>query len=369
MNPLVMLSDRGQSFWYDNIRRRYLKDGTVNRLIVEDGLRGMTSNPSIFEKAIGGSDDYDHQIAKLVLSARDVPGIYEAVVVEDIQQACDLFTSLYRDSDGRDGFVSLEVSPLLAHDSQETIKEAERLFARVNRPNVMIKVPATAAGVEAIKQLIGQGININVTLMFSMAHYEAVAQAYLDGLARFGKDGGDPAKVASVASFFVSRVDSAVDKLLSGMNDPVAASLQGRIAVANSKIVYQRFKEIFYGEAFEPLKSAGARVQRLLWASTSTKNPHYSDTLYVDNLIGQDTVNTMPPATIEAFRDHGRVAATIEEGLQDARLSLSQLRQLGIDLDAVTEQLQVGGVQAFSASFDQLMVTLARKVQMFSINA
>lgn len=361
MNPLVELHAYGQSFWYDNIRRKFLLDGTVQRLIEHDGLRGMTSNPSIFEKAIGHSDDYDAQIQALAQDGADVTAIYEAVAMADIQTACDLFASLYKESGGGDGYVSLEVSPHLARDTEGTIADARRLFTAVNRPNLMIKVPATPEGIPAIRQLISEGININVTLMFSMAHYEAVAGAYIEGLAQWIESGGNPQQVASVASFFVSRVDTAVDKQLNALDDPAAQTLLGKVAVANSKVVYQRFKEIFHGEAFASLQAVGGRRQRLLWASTSTKNPAYPDTLYVDELIGPETVNTMPPNTIEAFRDHGRVANTLEANVAEAQAVLAKLATLGIDLNDITEQLQVAGVASFSSSFDTLMETIAAK--------
>ncbi|HFE67288.1 MAG TPA: transaldolase [Chloroflexi bacterium] len=361
MNPLVELYAYGQSFWYDNIRRKFLLDGTVQQLIEHDGLRGMTSNPSIFEKAIGHSDDYDEQIQALALDGADVTTIYEAVAIADIQTACDLFAFLYEGSGGGDGYVSLEVSPHLARDTEGTIADARRLFAAVNRPNLMIKVPATPEGIPAIRQLIGEGININVTLMFSMAHYEAVAGAYIEGLAQWVAGGGDPQQVASVASFFVSRVDTAVDRQLNALDNPAAQTLLGKVAVANSKVVYQRFKEIFHGETFAALQAAGSRRQRLLWASTSTKNPAYRDTLYVDELIGPETVNTMPPNTIEAFRDHGRVANTLEANVTEAQAVLDELAALGVDLNDITEQLQVAGVASFSQSFDTLMDTIAAK--------
>ncbi|NKQ36973.1 MAG: transaldolase [Chloroflexi bacterium] len=361
MNPLVELHAYGQSFWYDNIRRKFLLDGTVQQLIERDGLRGMTSNPSIFEKAIGHSDDYDEQIQALALDGADVTAIYEAVAIADIQTACDLFAFLYEESGGGDGYVSLEVSPHLARDTEGTIADARRLFTAVNRPNLMIKVPATPEGIPAIRQLISEGININVTLMFSMVHYEAVAGAYIAGLAQWMENGGNPQQVASVASFFVSRVDTAVDQQLTALNNPSAQAFEGKVAVANSKVVYQRFQEIFHGEAFAALQAAGGRRQRLLWASTSTKNPAYPDTLYVDELIGSETVNTMPPNTIEAFRDHGRVANTLEANVAEAQAVLTELTALGVDLNDITEQLQVAGVASFSQSFDTLMETIAAK--------
>jgi len=362
MNPLVHLQEYGQSFWYDNIRRNYLNDGTIRRLIDEDGLRGMTSNPSIFEKAIGTGDEYDEQIEQVASKGTDVIGIYEALALKDIRAACDICSEVYSDSAGKDGYVSLEVSPHLAHDEQGTIAEARRLFASVDRPNVMIKVPATPAGVGAVNTLIGEGINVNVTLMFSMAHYEAVASAYIEGLTRWVDNGGNPEKVASVASFFISRVDTAADRALAERGEPIAETLLGKTAVANSKIVYRRYKELFHGPRFEALRTTGAEVQRLLWASTSTKNPNYPDTLYVDELIGPETVNTMPPNTIDAFRDHGRLSNALEEDLAESESVMEQLVQLDISMERVTDQLQKEGVKAFAESYDKLLATLRSKV-------
>lgn len=362
MNPLIELHAYGQSFWYDNIQRRFLLDGTLQNLIEVDGLRGMTSNPTIFEKAISSGDEYDEQLNEVLKKSRDLQVIYEALALTDIRLACDLFADLYQKSKGGDGYVSLEVSPHLAHDDERTVAEARRLFAAVDRPNVMIKVPATPQGVPAIRQLISEGVNINVTLMFSMHHYEAVARAYLDGLRKRARRGQDLDHVASVASFFVSRVDTAVDKILADIDDPAASALLGKTAIANSKIVYQRFKELFHGEDFDELNAKGAAVQRLLWASTSTKNPDYPDTLYVDGLIGPETVNTMPPKTIDAFRDHGHLSQSLEEDVEEAQLILDNLVELGIDLDDVTEQLQEDGVKSFSRSFDQLIEALSQKV-------
>src|SRR5688500_5453110 len=307
MNPLKELLNHGQSVWLDFISRQLIQSGELKRLVEEDALRGVTSNPTIFEKAIGGSSDYDDTLRKML--ARDpktsVGVLYERVAIEDIQAAADVLRPVYDQSGGDDGYVSLEVSPHLARDTQATIAEAKRLNASVNRPNVMIKVPGTAEGIPAIEELIAGGINVNVTLMFSMAHYEAVAQAYIKGLQRCA----DPAKVASVASFFVSRVDTMVDGELERLGTPEAKSLLGKIAIGNSKVVYQRFREIFHGEGFVALRQRGARVQRPLWASTGTKNPNYSDVLYVENLIGPETVNTLPVETLHAFKDHGPVSA------------------------------------------------------------
>ncbi|MEM7116698.1 MAG: transaldolase [Chloroflexota bacterium] len=361
MNPLVELQAYGQSFWYDNIRRKFLHDGSLQALIDDDGLRGMTSNPAIFAKAIGGSDDYDGQMQELAASGASSMDIYESLAMADIKMACDMFADLYAETSGADGYVSLEVSPHLARDTDGTVAEARRLFTAVNRRNLMIKVPATPEGIPAIQQLIGDGINVNITLMFNMKHYEDVAQAYIAGLKQLLANGGDPQKVASVASFFVSRVDAAVDKKLEALNDPAAETLMGKAGIANCRVVYQRFKQIFHGEEFEALQASGAARQRLLWASTSTKNPSYPDTMYIDELVGPETVNTMPPKTLEAFRDHGSVANRIEAEVEDAYTTLDHLAELQIDLNEITEKLQDDGVDSFSNAFDQLINTITEK--------
>jgi transaldolase/glucose-6-phosphate isomerase len=360
MNPLKELGVQGQSIWLDYIRRNLILSGELKRMVDEDGIRGVTSNPTIFEKAIAGSSDYDEALRAILADNGDaeVEKLYEPLAIEDIQMAANVLRRVYDSSNGDDGYVSLEVSPHLAHDTQGTIDAAKRLRAAVNRPNLMIKVPATPAGIPAIEQLIADGLCINVTLMFSMAHYEAVARAYVKGLERCA----EPQKVASVASFFVSRVDTAVDKALESLGTERAQALLGKIAVANSKMVYERFRQIFHGEGFAPLRQRGARVQRPLWASTGTKNPKYSDVLYVENLIGRETVNTLPPETLNAYRDHGKIIEdAVADRLDDATAALGQLKALGIDLDAITEKLQVDGVAAFAASFDQLMGALEKK--------
>jgi len=360
MNPLKQLAEQGQSIWLDYIRRDLIRSGELQRLVEEDGLCGITSNPTIFDKAISGSTDYDIALRALLAGNLHAPvgELYEPLAIEDIQMAADVLRSVYDASHGDDGYVSLEVSPDLADDTEKTITEAQRLKSAVNRPNVMIKVPATPAGLPAIEELIAKGVNVNITLMFSMRHYEAVARAYIQGLERCG----NPAGVASVASFFVSRVDTAVDKVLEESGNPEAKALAGKIAIANSKVVYRRFLEIFHGEGFAALRQRGARVQRPLWASTSTKNPAYSDTLYVENLIGSETVNTMPPETINAFRDHGRVPGpTVKENPEEAESALAKLASFGIDFNAITEKLQKDGVAAFRASFEQLMGGLEKK--------
>ncbi len=365
MNPLKQLAEQGQSIWLDYIRRDLITSGGLKRLVEEDGIRGVTSNPTIFDKAISGSTDYDDALRALLAADPQAPvgKLYEPLAIEDIQMAADVLRPVYDATHGDDGYVSLEVSPHLARDTGGTIQEAKRLRAAVERPNIMIKVPATPAGIPAIEQLIADGINVNITLMFSMAHYEAVARAYVNGLERCAH----PAEVASVASFFVSRVDTLVDKELTAKDTPEAKALLGKIAIANSKVVYRRFLEIFHGEGFVSLRQRGARVQRPLWASTGTKNPAYSDVLYVENLIGLETVNTLPPDTIDAFRDHGKVrGATVKEGLAEAEAVLARLPSAGVDLDAITEKLQQDGVASFAASFDQLMAALEKKRQTMS---
>lgn len=357
MTKLHELAGLGQAIWFDFIRRSFTASGELQKL-VELGVRGVTSNPTIFEKAIAGSTDYDAAIAALVRAGKSVEDIYSALVMEDIAAAADVLRPVYDATDGVDGYVSLEVSPTLAHDAEGTIADARRYFAALGRPNVMIKVPATAAGVPAIEALIADGINVNVTLIFSLAHYEAIALAYQAGLERRLAQGAPLNKVASVASFFVSRVDTLLDPVLAQQGAP---ELQGKLAVANAKLAYARFLELFSGPRWEKLAAAGARVQRPLWASTGTKNPAYSDTLYVDTLIGPETVNTAPPATLDAFMDHGRVALTISEGLDEARAAIARLPGLGIDFDAATQKLQDDGVLAFAQAFESLMNSIATK--------
>jgi transaldolase/glucose-6-phosphate isomerase len=360
MNRIRELLKEGQSVWLDYIRRDLVQSGELTRLVQEDGIRGVTSNPTIFEKAIAGSTDYDGALGALLAENPKAPveKLYETLAIEDIQMAADVLRPVYEETEGADGYVSLEVSPHLAHDTPRTIAEAKRLKAAVARPNLMIKVPATLAGIPAIEALIADGVNVNVTLMFSMSHYEAVARAYIKGLERCAA----PARVASVASFFVSRVDTMVDRALESLGTAQALALLGKVAVANSKIVYDRFLQIFHGEGFAPWRQRGARVQRPLWASTGTKNPKYSDVLYVENLIGEETVNTLPPETLKAFKDHGRIIeGAVRDNLDEAAAVLGRLSALGIDLNAITEKLQQDGVGAFAASFDQLMTVLEKK--------
>jgi transaldolase len=364
MNPLQKLADEGQSPWLDYIDRTLLDGGKLERLIRDDGLKGVTSNPSIFAKAIGSSNDYDDDLRAWLADNADATDkeAYEALAVREIQRACDILRKVY-DTTGRDdGFVSLEVSPALAADTAATIDEARRLWHAVDRPNLMIKVPATPEGIPAIEALIGEGININVTLIFSQAHYDVVARAYLRGLARLAAD--NPARLAevdSVASVFVSRVDTLVDERLGKIGTPQALALRGNVAIANCKMIYQRYRDLFGGDAFADLQRRGARPQRVLWGSTSTKNPAYRDVIYAEALIGPETVNTLPPQTLEAFRDHGRVAPELVRGIAEAAGHLAELAIQGIDLYDVCEELQRAGVKSFADAFDGLLESLASK--------
>jgi transaldolase/glucose-6-phosphate isomerase len=359
-NPLAQLPKAGQSVWYDQTDRKLISTGKLQRMIEEDDLRGMTSNPTIFEKAIGGSDDYDQQLRALASQGKSRDDIYDELVTEDIGNAADIFRPVYDKTNGDDGYVSLEVSPLLAQRTDETVSEAERLFARLGRPNVMIKIPATPEGIPAIEQAIALGININVTLIFSNDVYANVIEAYLRGLEKRAAQGLPIGNIASVASFFVSRIDAAADKQLEAKlnDDPSLESLLGKIAIANAKMAYQLFRQVFTTARFLALRDRGARVQRPLWASTGTKNPKYSDVLYVESLIGPDTVNTLPPATYEAFRDHGRVEPTLEQGVDEARQTLATFEAKGFRLADITEKLTVDGVKSFNDSFAQLMNTI-----------
>lgn len=369
MNPLVQLREYGQSPWYDYIRRGLITSGQLQTLIDQDGLMGMTSNPAIFEKAIAGSTDYVDAITQAASEFLGVKEIYERVAIQDIQDAADVMQSVYESSKGRDGYISLEVSPDLAFDTQASIEEAVRLYEAVARKNVMIKVPGTLEGLEAIEELLSRGININVTLLFSMAMYEQVAWRYIRGLERLAANGGDVGQVASVASFFVSRIDSLIDKQLemkikkesNASQRAVMEGLLGKVAIANAKLAYQKFQEIFGSQDFQALKAKGARVQRVLWASTGTKNPNYPDTLYVDHLIGPDTVNTMPEATFAAFREHGIVKNTIQEGLEEAKATMQQLADVGISIDEATDTLLRDGAKLFVDAFDQLLGVISRK--------
>ena len=368
MDPLHDLLEHGQSYWLDNLTRGMIRDGELERRVREEGLRGVTSNPAIFAKAISGGGEYDAQIASLAREGRSLEEIYEGVVTRDIRDACDVLRPVYDASDGRDGFVSLEVSPHLAHDAEATVREARRLYDAVGRPNVLIKIPGTPEGVAAIEEALYQGINVNVTLLFSIDAYEAVARAYLRALERRLEEGSDLTAVSSVASFFLSRIDVLVDRILGhriryGAPDegPRPADLLGRAGIANAKLAYERFQDLFAGERWERLAAAGAAPQRMLWASTSTKDPLYSDVRYVEPLIGEHTVNTLPERTIEAFADHGRVDTTVEDDLDEAARVMTRLEEVGIDFDQVTAQLLHEGVQKFIDPYDRLTGVLARQ--------
>ncbi|ENO76518.1 transaldolase [Thauera sp. 63] len=354
MNPLLQVRQHGQQIWLDNLSRTLLNDGHLARLIAEDGVAGVTTNPAIFHKAIAGGRYYEDDLAALKQQPLSAEARYEALVIPDVQRACDLLAPRHRDSGGNAGYVSLEVSPALAHDADGTVAAGLRLRAAVNRPNLLIKVPATPAGVEAIERLIGEGVSVNVTLMFSLAHVEAVASAYLRGLLRLCAAGGDPSTVMSVASLFLSRVDSLVDKQLDELGGD-ALALRGKSAVATAKLAYQRYLARFHGEEFSALNAKGARPQYMLWASTGTKNPAYSDLLYVEPLIGAETVNTLPDATLDALRDHGRVDATLDRDVDAAKAQYAALERVGVDLDAVGERLQREGLAQFEQAFAALL--------------
>jgi len=370
MNPVKALENHGQAVWLDFLARGFVAKGDLKTLIDTDGVKGVTSNPSIFEKAIGSSDEYDGAIGQALKKGdRPVADLFEHLAVEDIQHAADVLRPVYDRLDGDDGFVSLEVSPYLAMDTKGTVAEAERLWKDVKRKNLMVKVPATPKGLPAIEHLIGEGISINITLLFSQEVYRQVAEAYLAGLEKYTAKGGDPSHVASVASFFVSRIDSAVDKQLdekiAKANDPSEkerlSALKGKVAIANAKMAYQDYKRLFSGPRWDKLKAKGAKPQRLLWASTGTKNKDYSDVLYVEELIGPNTINTVPPATLDAFRDHGTPRDSLEENIDDARHVLEQLEKSGISLDAITTELVKDGVKQFADAADKLYGAVAHK--------
>ncbi|HLJ28121.1 MAG TPA: transaldolase [Candidatus Angelobacter sp.] len=358
-SPLIGLQEYGQSIWLDTISRELIASGDFRRLVEEDNVHGVTSNPTIFDKAIEGSSDYDPSLSALLAAdpAASTPALLEKLEIQDIQMAADILRPVYDRTSGADGFASIEVSPRLAHDAAGSIAEARRLRAAVNRTNLMIKIPATDEGIDAVETLTAEGININITLMFSQTHYEKVAQAYLRGLER----NAQPNQVVSVASFFISRVDTEVDRALQTIGTPDALSLCGKIGIANAKLIYRRFQEIFLGAAFAKFKTRGANVQRPLWASTGTKNPAYSDVLYIEELIGPHTINTMPLSTLRAFRDHGRPAATLETAVQQAEGALLRLAGLGIELAPVTEKLLEDGLSAFLASLSQLQAAVEEK--------
>jgi transaldolase len=362
-NPLLQLREHGQSVWLDNIDRTLLVSGELQRLADSGEIQGVTSNPTIFQKAIASCAEYDASIQALAEAGHDTLAIWEALSTADIRAAAAILEPVYEATQGRDGYVSIEVAPSLAHDLESTIAEARHLFTLLARPNIMIKVPATQEGVAAMTELIASGVNVNATLIFSPENYEQVASAYIAGLERLAGSGGPLERAASVASFFVSRIDTAVDRLLetrleetgdTGARPPIR-SLLGQAAVASARVAYQRFRRTFSEERFLSLQRRGAQVQRPLWASTSTKNPAYRDVVYVEELIGPDTVNTVPPATLAAFRDHGRVRASLEENVDQAHENLAQLARLGINLEQVYTDLQKAGIQAFAESFDGVL--------------
>lgn len=367
-NPLRALSDYGQSVWLDYIRRSLLVTGELRRLVEEDGVSGVTSNPSIFEKAITGSADYEDILNSAEARRLDAKALYERIAVRDIRDAADVLGSIYADTRARDGYVSLEVAPGLARDTRGTVEEARRLWRTVDRPNLMIKVPATAEGLPAVRQLIAEGINVNVTLLFSQQMYERVAEAYMAGLEARAASGGELGRVASVASFFVSRIDTAVDRLLAARVEDCGSAqerarlsgLMGKAAIANARQTYQRYLRLFSGPRWEALAAKGARTQRVLWASTGTKDPAYSDVLYVEELIGPDTVNTLPPATLDAFRDHGRLRPSLTENLEEAERTMEALARLGISMSEVTARLLDDGVRLFAEAFDALLAAADR---------
>ena len=350
---------QGQSPWIDNLTRNGLRDGSLRRL-VDQGIRGVTSNPTIFQKAIAGSDAYDEQFADLVRTS-GVEDAYWALVFDDIRDALQTLRPVYDGSGGTDGFVSLELSPSLARDTATSTDDARRFHEAIAEPNLMVKIPGTAEGLPAVRQMIAEGRNINITLIFSVDRYAEVIDAYLRGLEELVAGGGDPSRVASVASFFVSRVDTEVDRRLDGIGTPEALALRGKAAVAQAKLAYQLYLDRFGGDRWNALAAKGARPQRALWASTSTKNPSYPELLYVDTLIGPDTVNTMPDATVDAFLDHGTVARTVDEGVDDARRTMDGLAEVGVDMDAVSARLEDEGVAAFVKSFDELIQALEDK--------
>jgi transaldolase len=374
-NPLLELQSIGQSIWIDFISRAIISSGELKRMIEEDGVSGVTSNPSIFEKAITKSHDYDDAIRTLALQKKTTDEIYQYLTVEDIQMVADLLRPTYDRTDGQDGFVSLEVSPALAHDTPGTIQEARQLWSLVNRPNTMIKVPATHEGIPAIKQLTGEGINVNITLLFGLPRYREVVNAYLEGLEILDSKGGNLKHVASVASFFLSRIDVLLDPLfekkksVAGPEADIASVLQGQVAIASAKAAYQLYKEMFHSARFAKLVNKGARTQRLLWASTSTKNPAYSDTKYIEPLIAPFTINTLPVETLDAYRDHGQPHLSLEEDISRAYNVLNQLPLVGIDIDKTTQQLEDEGVEKFVSALDRLMHSLKEKQSAIQVTA
>ena len=368
-NPLLELKKYGQSVWYDDLNRKLIVRGALQRMVEEDGVSGGTSNPSIFEKAISGTDAYDEHLRRLVDEGRDLPQIYDELTTTDVGMSTDVFRAIYDETEGADGFASLEVSPLIANDTQASIEAAKRLFAKLDRPNAMIKIPGTPDGIPAIERCLADGLNINITLLFGVENYEQVAWAYVSALEKRWAAGKPINRIASVASFFVSRVDTLTDKKLeeriakAGIEKErnELKSLLGKAGIANAKIAYAKYNEIFSGTRWKVLADGGARVQRCLWARTSTKNPNYRDVMYAEGLIGPDTINTMPQTTLDAFRDHGVVAPTLVKDVDEAFATIQRLEAVGIDFKAVTDELQVEGVRLFSESFAKANESIKQK--------
>jgi transaldolase len=375
-NPLIGLKEVGQSVWLDNLSRKLIQSGELKRLIDEDGVSGITSNPTIFQKAISGSTDYDSSLRRMIdHEVKNEKELFLGVAMEDVSRAADFLWPTYQSTNGQDGFVSIEVSPDLAYDTEATISEAKRLFSTLGRKNILVKVPGTKQGIPAIEQLTSEGVNVNVTLLFSTERYEEIAEAYLKGLERRVSQGQPINEIASVASFFVSRVDTLTDKLLEARLSSIApkaekdkiAGLFGKAAVANAKIAYKKYRSILSGKRFLALKGKGGHIQRILWGSTGTKNPSYSDIKYVEELIAPDSINTLPEATITAFKDHGQAKMTIHDDLKEAEKLFPELKLVGIDIREVTDQLEKEGVQLFSDSFFALLKEIAKKRDSFLI--
>ncbi|MGZ5958309.1 MAG: transaldolase [Myxococcaceae bacterium] len=370
MNPLLELGKLGQSVWLDFMRRSLVTSGELKRLIDNDGVKGLTSNPTIFQKAVEGSEDYDDLFQEWAPRGASSGDVFEALAIRDIGDAARVFRPVWEQTKHGDGYCSIEVSPTLAHDTKGSIVEAQRLWKKLGVQNVMIKIPGTVEGVPAVEQCVADGLNINITLLFSQDAYVAVAEAYIRGLEKRAARGEDVSKSTSVASFFVSRIDTLVEKTIASREKTATPQqralfdeVQGKVAIANAKQAYQKYKKLFSGPRWQALASKGAKTQRVLWASTGTKNPRYSDVLYIEELIGRDTVNTIPPATLDAFRDHGKVRPTLEQGLDEADAVMRKLEQAGISMKAVTDQLVEDGVKSFSESFEQLISAVGTRVK------
>jgi transaldolase len=370
MNPLLELGKLGQSVWLDYMRRSLITSGELKRLIDNDGVKGLTSNPTIFQKAVEGSEDYDDLFKEWAPRGASAGDVFETLAIRDIGDAARIFRPAWEQSRHRDGYCSIEVTPTLAHDAKGTVAEAHRLWKKLGVQNVMVKIPGTVEGVPAIEQCVAEGVNINVTLLFGQDAYVAVAEAYIRGLEKRAARGEDVSKSASVASFFVSRIDSLVEKIIASREKTATPQqralfdeISGKVAIANAKQAYQKYKKLFSGPRWQALADKGAKTQRVLWASTGTKNPKYSDVLYIEELIGPETVNTIPPATLDAFRDHGRVRPTLDQGLDEADAVMRKLEQAGISMKAVTDQLVEDGVKSFSESFHQLISAVGARLK------